>query len=285
LIGAAFGLGFIIGPAIGGLLSQFGLAAPAFVAAGLYLFTAGFGYFVLPESLTAEYRRPEPIKSKDINPVGQIIDAFRHPDLPPFLLATFAINFAFAGLSTNFPIFTLARFGLGPEQNALIYTYIGVLSVIMQGFATRALVKWFNERRLLLLGLGLQMTAYGLLAFAPAVWTVYASLSLNAIGRGIATPTLQSMISKRVSPRQQGMTFGATQSLVSLSLIFGPVWAGATFDYLGTGVPYWTGALWIAGALVLVAWARQAVATPRAADGWGDQATGQALRSAKTPPT
>jgi multidrug resistance protein len=269
LIGAAFGLGFIVGPALGGLLSQFGLAIPAFAAAALYLLTAAFGYFVLPESLPPE-RRKTSIQARDLNPVRQIVDAFRRTGLPPFLLATFAINFAFAGLSTNFPVFTLARFGLGPEQNALIYIYLGILSVLMQGVATRYLVKRFNEQRLSVVGLAAQTVAYAALAFAPSVWSLYGVLAVNAIGRGMATPTLQSQISKRVSFREQGMIFGATQALVSLSQIFGPLWAGVTFDYVSEGAPYWTGALWILGALALVATVRQVVAAPQAG-GWGGQ--------------
>ncbi len=253
LIGAAFGLGFIIGPALGGWLSQISLQTPAFVSGVMSLLNAGFGFFVLPESLPPERRQRKPISLKKLNPLKQVGDALRRPTLRRFLLVNFAQNFAFSALTTNFALFTFVRFGLGPQQNGVIFACIGVVSGLMQGVITGLLVKRFSEQRLILVGLGLMTLGYVGLALAPEAWTLYPVITLIAVGVGIIMPTLTSIISKQVSPQQQGSILGATQSLSNVALIVGPVWAGFTFDYFGANAPYWTGAVWLVIAAVLAA--------------------------------
>ncbi len=254
LIGAAFGLGFIIGPALGGALSQISLQTPAFVAGGLALVTAAFGFFVLPESLPTAQRKRGAITFAEINPIQQIGDAMQRPGLLPILLAIFAQNFAFAGLQTNFALFTLNRFGLGPQENAVLFTFLGIVGVFMQGFLVRRLVNRFNDRALAITGLVIMTAGFVATAFAPAVWTLYPTMALVSIGNALATPTLTNIVSKQASAREQGSILGATQSVNSLTRVFGPVWAGVTFDTLGAGAPYWSGALWIAAAAVAAAW-------------------------------
>jgi multidrug resistance protein len=245
LIGAALGLGFIVGPALGGWLSQDSLQTPAFVAGVLSLLTAAFGFFILPESLPPERRQRQPITLKELNPLRQVGDALRRPRLRRFLLASFAQNFALSGLQTNFALFTFVRFGLGPQQNGGIFTYLGVVSVLTLALITDRLVKRFSEQRLIVVGLGLITLGYAGVALAPEAWTLYPAITLIAVGGGIAEPTLTSTISKRVSPRQQGSILGATEALGSLAQLVGPVWAGITFDYFGANTPYWTGAGWL----------------------------------------
>lgn len=253
LIGAAFGLGFIIGPALGGWLSQISLHTPAFVAGVLSLSTTVFGFFVLPESLPPEQRRRKPIALKELNPLKQVGDALRRPSLRRFLLADFAQNFAFSGLQTNFALFTFVRFGLGPQQNGGLFAYIGLVSGLMQGVITGLLVKRFNEQRLTVVGLGLMTLGYASIALAPEAWTLYLAVTITAVGGGIATPTLTSTITKRVSPQQQGSILGATEALGSLAQVAGPVWAGVSFDYFGASAPYWTGMGWLVVAALLAA--------------------------------
>jgi multidrug resistance protein len=253
LIGAAFGVGFIVGPALGGWLSQFSLHTPAFVAGILSLITAAFGFFILPESLPPERRQRTPIALKELNPLKLVGRALRRPALRRFLIVIFAQNLAFSGLATNFTLFTFVRFGLGPQQNGGIFAYIGVVSALMQGVITGRLAKQFSEQRLALVGLGVMTLGYVGIALAPEVWTLYPAMTLIAVGGGLATPSLTSIISKRVSQRQQGSILGAAQALDSLALVVGPVWAGFAFDYLGTSAPYWTGAGWLVVATLLVA--------------------------------
>lgn len=252
LIGAAFGLGFTIGPALGGLLSQISLQTPAFVAATLSLLTAAFGFFVIPESLKPEQRRRRAVPSKELNPLRQVTNALRRPRLRRFLLANFVIDLAFSGLQTNFALYTFVRFDLGTNQNGVLFAYVGIVSALMEGLIIRYLVKRFSERRLTIVGLGLMSLGYVWIALASAAWMLYPCLTLISVGSGMAVPTLTSTISKQVSQRQQGGILGAAQAISSLALIVGPVWAGFSFDYFGTSVPYWTGSFWLIVALVLV---------------------------------
>jgi MFS family permease len=254
LIGAAFGLGFIFGPALGGLLAHISLQAPAFAAGGLSLMTACFGYFVLPESLPRGKRRREPIRLRELNPAGQVGAALGRPELRPFLLALLAINFTLSGLQTNFAVFTLARFGLGPSENAYVFTMLGVVAALMQGVVMRRLVEKFPERPLAGAGLALMTAGLLLLAGSSALWMVYAAVAVTAIGSGMAAPTLTGIVSRRVSGSEQGAILGANQSLNSLTRIFGPLWAGAVFDRVGWGAPYWTAAVGVAAAGLLVTW-------------------------------
>lgn len=264
MIGAAFGLGFILGPALGGLLSQISLQAPAFFAGGLSLLNVIAGYFILPETLPAERRTHGPITLAQINPFGSLTRAFALPAIAPLLAATFAFNFAFAGLQSNFSLFTFARFAWGPAQNAALFAFLGVVGVVMQGFLVRRMIPRFGDRRLAIAGLVLQSAMYGLLAFAPAGWMLYPITGLVSVGSAVTTPTLTGMVSNGVSAREQGMIMGVVGSVNSLTRVFGPLWAGAAFDYASPGAPYWTGALWIAAALVITLMARSASRTQAA---------------------
>jgi MFS transporter, DHA1 family, tetracycline resistance protein len=252
LIGAAFGLGFIFGPAVGGLLARISLQTPAFVAGGLSLVTAAFGYFVLPESLPPERRRTEKIALRDLNPAKQVGAVLRRPDLRPSLLGLFALNFALSGLQTNFAVFTLTRFQLGPHENAYIFTFLGIVAALMQGVVVRRLVEWFRDRALALAGLAIMAGGLSLLAFSESLWMVYVAVAATAVGSALATPTLTGIVSRTVSSREQGTILGATQSLNSLTRVFGPVWAGLVFDFAGPGAPYWTAALVVVAAGLLV---------------------------------
>jgi DHA1 family tetracycline resistance protein-like MFS transporter len=251
MIGAAFGLGFIIGPALGGLLSGISLQAPAFFAGGLSLLNVIAGYFILPETLPVERRTRGPITLASINPFTSLTRALSIPSIAPLLVATFAFNFAFAGLQSNFSLFTFARFDWGPGQNAALFAFLGVVGVFMQGFLVRKMIPKFGDRKLAIVGLMIQTAMYGLLAFAPQGWMLYPITGMVSVGSAITTPTLTGMVSNGVSFREQGMILGVTASVNSLTRVFGPLWAGAAFDYINPGAPYWTGALWIALALVV----------------------------------
>ncbi|MFN3705469.1 MAG: MFS transporter [Thermoflexales bacterium] len=264
LIGGAFGLGFIIGPALGGLLSNISLSAPAYFAGALSLANVVLGYFVLPESLPAERRVHEPLSFSKVNPVSTIWDALRRPRVSSLLLAVFGFNFAFSGLQNNFSLFTLERFGWGPTQNAILFSLVGVIGVIMQTAIVRRLVPRFGDRRLAIFGLGLQVATYLLIAFVPQAWMLFPVLGLLSVGNGFTTPTLTGLISNQVSPSEQGSILGVTQSLNSLTRVFGPLWAGLAFDTIGVGAPYWSGALFIAIAMLLVLNSKRSADMPEA---------------------
>jgi DHA1 family tetracycline resistance protein-like MFS transporter len=250
MLGAAFGLGFMIGPAVGGILSGISLSAPAFAAAALIFGNALFGYFKLPESLPAEARSAA---MPDLNPFRRLQSVVALDVIRPLLLGVLLLNFAFAGLQSNFSVFANERFGFGPSQIAFVFAFIGLMAVIMQGFLIRKLVPLFGEARLALAGLVLMAIGFALVAVVPAGWMLYPALGVMSIGSGMATPSLTSLISRRVSAREQGSVLGGTQALTSLTMIVGPLFAGLIFDLIGPASPYLAGTALIGAAAAVLA--------------------------------
>ncbi len=252
LIGAVFGLGFIIGPAFGGFLSTFGLAMPAYAAGTLCLLATTFGFFMLPESLPAERRETTPLQAGDANPFAKVAQALARDAIRPILLAVFVVNVAFGGLQSNFAVFTLKRFGMGPQANAWIFVYIGCLSIFMQGVVVRRLPKTLNPVRTSMLGLTAMSVGFLGISFSEVPWHLYPAIAILAFGNGIAAPMMTALISKRVGEREQGTVLGSSQAILSATRIVGPLFAGAVFDILGSGAPYWTGAMLVlSGALIM----------------------------------
>lgn len=249
LIGAAFGLGFIFGPALGGILSHWSLRAPAFAAAGLSLVTVTLGYLMLPESLPAERRVRTPFRLAELHPLGHLGESLRSPGVSRIFLAFFAISFAMAGLQSNYAVFTRVQFGLGPAGTAWLFTLVGTISVLVQGVLLRRIPTAGHERTIALSGLALMSLGYAGTAFAPGVVWLYPAIALLALGNSAAAPMLTSEVSRCVSGDAQGKVLGSMQSVASLTRILGPLWAGLAFDHAGHGAPYWSGALWVLAGL------------------------------------
>lgn len=249
MIGAAFGLGFMLGPAIGGLLSTVSLSAPAFAAAALTFGNVIFGYFKLPESLPAANRSAT---LASVNPFRRVQAVINRQAIRPLLIGVLLLNLAFAGLQSNFAVFTDSRFGFGPTQIAFVFAFIGLMAVIMQGFLIRRLVPMFGEARLAITGMALMTVGFALIALVPAGWMLFPAVAILSIGSGMATPSLTSLISRRVSPQEQGGVLGGTQALTSLTMIVGPLVAGLLFDAVGPASPYLAGALLIACACAVL---------------------------------
>jgi multidrug resistance protein len=250
LIGAAFGLGFILGPALGGALSKVSLSAPAYASGALALVTFAVASVLLKESLVEAHRRPGGVTVKDVNPFAQIRGALGRAKFRELMLATFALNFGMAGLQTNFAVFTHARFGLDAAHNAILYSYLGVMATLTQGLLLRKLAPRWGEARLAVWGAIVFGGGFVVLAASGAVWMLYGSVTLTALGFGLAGPALSGLVSRRAEAGEQGVLLGTAQSVASLTRVIGPVWAGAVFDRVGTGAPYWTGAAWCALAAV-----------------------------------
>lgn len=249
MLGAAFGLGFMLGPAIGGMLSTISLSAPAFAAATLAFGNAAFGYFKLPESLPVE-RRSQQIGS--LNPFRRLGGVVSRSNIRPLLLGIMMLNLAFAGLQSNFAVFTSTRFGYGPSDIAFLFAFIGLIAVVMQGGLIRHLVPRFGEARLALTGLSLMAGAFSLIALIPSAWMLYPAVGILVMGSSMATPSLTSLISRSVGPSEQGSVLGGTQALNSLTMVLGPITAGLLFDSVGQNAPYIAGTLLIASALVVL---------------------------------
>jgi DHA1 family tetracycline resistance protein-like MFS transporter len=251
LIGAAFGLGLIAGPVLGGLLSLFSLSAPAFAASALALVNVAFGFLILPESLPITRRTSTPILR--LNPVTQLGSMLGMVSIRALLLAVFLLNLSFAGLLTNFPLFSNVRFGWDATANAFFFAFVGACAVLTQGVLLGKLQPRFGEKRLLLGGLALMALNLSLIALVPSGPLLYPVVGMLAIGTGLAIPALTALISRRVSEREQGKIMGGQQAILSLTLILGPLISGLAFDHLGVPSPYWIGGLLAALALLVAA--------------------------------
>ncbi|WP_298818447.1 MFS transporter [Chloroflexus sp.] len=250
MIGAAFGLGFMLGPAIGGLLANVSLQAPALFAAALSFANFAFGFFRLPESLPPE-KRAQTV-SRNFNPVSRLIAVAADVRVQPFIVGSVLFNLAFAGLQSNFPVYSDVRFGFGPQQNALIFAFIGLIAVIVQGFLIRKLVARFGEARLAIAGLTLMAIGFIAIGLATASWMLFPAIGIVALGSGMVTPSLTSLVSQSVLATEQGTTLGGVQAFTSLTMVFGPLLAGMLFDLIAPSAPYLIGSALLVGALVVL---------------------------------
>lgn len=250
LIGAAFGLGLMAGPALGGLLSIYSLHAPAFAASALALGNVVFGYINLPESHPKHLRKRVPILH--LNPVSQLAGVFGMKNIKMLLVAVLLLNLSFAGLISNFPIFSNARFGWEGTANAFFFAFVGVCAVTTQGVLIGRLLPRFGEGRLLVCGLAVMAANLLLMALVPAGWMLYPVVGLLAVGAGLAIPSVTGIISNRTSEYAQGRLMGGMQAILSFALILGPALAGLAFDYVGVPAPYLLGGT-LAGLALLAA--------------------------------
>jgi DHA1 family tetracycline resistance protein-like MFS transporter len=228
LIGAAFGLGFIAGPALGGMLGHYGLRVPFYAAAGLTLLNWLYGIFVLPESLPREQRRA--FDWKRANPVGSFVALRRHPELFGLTETYFLINVAHQVFPSTWVLYTGYRYGWTPKEVGLSLALVGVMAAVVQGGLARKIIPELGERRSLIIGLTnavIFSAAYGL---ATQGWMVYVLLILGSMG-GIAAPALQALVSRGVPLNEQGAVQGALSSLASLAGILGPLVATGLFGY------------------------------------------------------
>jgi MFS family permease len=236
LIGAAFGVGFAVGPVIGGVLRPFGLAAPALGAAVLAATNLGLASLFLPESLTPEVRQKNRGESR-----ARFMEIARRPALRALLIAFFIVSFAFSTVPVAFPSLAIEFFGFKEPQLVLIFIYIGVINLIFGNAAGRLARRIGTER---LVAFGSFAIMVGLLLTPWAVhWSVYVLLTgLVALGVAIAFPLIPSLVSKRTLPREQGTVLGVAQSLGSLARVPGPLVAGFLFEQVSPASPFLLGA-------------------------------------------
>jgi len=253
VIGAAFGLGFIIGPALGGLLAGNDPAAadietPAWVAAGLS-FVAFCGVIImLRESLPADQRRG---LKRSRNRFAAILEVLRRPVLSRLLLIFFLVILAFAGMESTFALWAVGQFGWGPRQIGYVFSYFGLISATLQGGMIGRLTGLFGEERLLLCGLALIGVGLLVLPFAHGLSLLAPAVTALALGMGLMQPSLSSLISRRAEREEQGEVMGVSQSVGSLSRVLGPVAAGFFFGEFGRDAAFFWGAVLIAVALFM----------------------------------
>ena len=258
MIGAAFGLGFIIGPALGGFLAGWGIRAPFYAAAVLCLLNTLYGYFVLPESLSEEHRRE--FHWKRANPFGSLLLFKRYPIIGRLAFSFFLIYMAAQSVQANWSFFTMYRFQWSEKMVGLSLAAVGLLVGTVQAGLTRVINPRLGNERSIYLGLLLYSLGLVMFAFATEGWMMFAFLIPYCLG-GIAGPSLQAVLTGHVPPNEQGELQGALASLMSLTTILGPLLMNNLFKFFTTGkdhvhfpgAPFLLGAIFMVGSII-VAW-------------------------------
>ncbi len=248
LIGAAFGLGFIIGPTLGALFSSYGIRAPFYVASGLSMLNWLYGYFVLPESLSLENRRA--FSWKRANPVGSFRALRRYRSLLGMIVALAFLYIAGQVMQSVWGYFTMLRFGWDVKMVGISLGLVGLAVAIVQGGLIRLIIPKIGQKRAVFLGMVIYVISFLGFAFATETWMALSLIALYALA-GITGPAIQGIISGQVPPNEQGELQGALTSLMSLTAIVSPVLMTNLFAYFTKpGAPiFFPGAPYMAGAV------------------------------------
>ncbi len=260
LIGAAFSAGFVAGPLLGGVLGEWSPRAPFWAAAAMSALAFCYGLFVLPESLPAERRMA--FAWSRANPLGALRLLRSHRELSGLATVNFLLYFAHHVFSAVFVLYAAARYGWGPWQVGLLLALVGALDMVVQGTLTAPMVRRYGDRRTLVVGLGFGVVGMVLMGLAPTGWLFVAAIFPNALW-GLAMPTLQSLMTQRVSESEQGQLQGANNSVASIAGVVSPVFFGAVYSasvgpqaripFIGTALLIAAGVLGAAALLALMA--------------------------------
>jgi len=251
LIGAAFGIGFILGPALGGQLAQFGPRTPFFVAAGLAFINFLYGYFILPESLAPENRRT--FDWRRANPVGSLRRLGHYPVILGLVASLVLIYIAGFSVQGTWTFYTMEKFKWNEETVGWSLAMIGLCFAIVQGGLTRVIIPKLGQQRSVYVGLMFSALGFALFALASEGWMMFAFMGVYAMG-GIAGPSIQGIISTQVPANEQGEVQGALTSLTSTTAIFGPLIMTNLFSFFtATNAPvYFPGAPYLLSAVLTV---------------------------------
>ncbi len=248
MIGAAFGLGFIIGPVLGGLLGQYGSRVPFMAAAGLSLLNALYGFFVLPESLPPENRRPFNIKRA--NPVGALLQLKKYPAISGLVISLILLYTANNGMQSTWSYYGMEKLKWNEAMVGYSLGFVGLMTALVQTLVIRWTIPKLGTEKSLYVGFLLYSAGLFLFAFAANSWQMFAFIIPYSLG-GIAGPALQSIMAGFVPPNEQGELQGALTSLMSATTIFAPVMMTSLFAYftssqtpfLFPGAPFFLGAV------------------------------------------
>ena len=253
MIGAAFGLGFIIGPMLGGLLGELGTRIPFLVAAGLALVNALYGYFVLPESLDMEHRRA--IDFKKANPISSLLKFKKYPAVLGLIFSLLLIYISAHAVQSNWSFANINKFGWSPKMIGISLAVVGVLVSLVQGLLIRVVNPRLGNEKSVYIGIALYALGLTLFAFATQGWMMFLFLVPYCLG-GISGPALQALISAHVPKNEQGELQGSLTGLQSLTTIFGPsMMIGLTSYFSIKNDPshiYFPGAAFLLGALFML---------------------------------
>jgi DHA1 family tetracycline resistance protein-like MFS transporter len=282
MIGAAFGLGFIAGPAIGGLLAgpdpvHADFHTPAFAAAAMSTAALLVALVTLKESLAADIRRRLAETPRQAR-LAMFRQALRRPTVGLLIVLTFLATFVFAGLESTFAMWSRRQFGWGPEQNGYLFAFVGLLSAVIQGGLIGPLARRFGEARLIVQGAAALAVGVLLIPFSHGLPLLLVAMVVAGYGFSIVSPALTSLISLQVGDDEQGGIMGVTRSAATMARFLGPAWAGLLFETLGRDWPYFGGALVMAVVVGLSLHALKALDRPAAGtakSGGGRRAPGR----------
>ena len=251
LVGAAFGVGFILGPAIGGAMGELGTRAPFWAAAALALANFAYGWLVLPESLPPERRRP--FDWRRANPLGAFRHILRYPMVAWFVAASFLYGLSHHVYPAVWAFYTKARFGWSNLEIGLSLAAVGIGFVVVQAWAIRLILARIGERATAWAGFALNIVGMIGIALATRGWMIYALMPLTALAN-IATPALTGLMSNRIPDDAQGELQGILASAQSVTVILSPVMMTQLFGAFttpGGALPYFPGAPFVAAALLM----------------------------------
>lgn len=249
LIGAAFGLGFIIGPVLGGLLGHYGSRIPFFAAAGLALLNFAYGYFILPESLDKEHRRK--FDWKRANPVGSLKRLANYPVILSLVASLVFIYIASHATQSTWTFYTMEKFKWNERMVGYSLGFVGLMIAIVQAGLIRIVIPKLGQKKSIYVGLALYTVGFVLFSFATKSWMMFAFVVPFSLG-GICGPALQGVMSGQVPPNEQGELQGALTSLISVTSIVGPLLMTNLFSYFtSANAPiYFPGAPFLMGAVL-----------------------------------
>ncbi|WP_075051499.1 TCR/Tet family MFS transporter [Hydrotalea sp.] len=249
MIGAAFGLGFIIGPVLGGILGHYGPRVPFFAAAVLAFVNWLYGYFILPESLPAENRRK--FEWKRANPLGSLVQLKKYPVISGLVFSITLLYIAGHAVQSCWSYYTMSKFGWDERMVGYSLGFIGLIVGIVQGVLIRSIIPRLGQEKSIYIGLSLYAVGFLLFAFASTTWMMFVFMIPYALG-GIAGPSIQGIISNHVPPNEQGELQGALTSLMSATSIIGPLMMTHIFAYFTSSKApvHFPGAAMLLGALL-----------------------------------
>jgi DHA1 family tetracycline resistance protein-like MFS transporter len=249
MVGAAFGLGFIVGPLLGSVFSHWGVRVPFLAAAALSLLNWIYGYFVLPESLSKENRRA--FDWKRANPLGSLLHLRRYPAILGLVLSIVLIYIAGHAAQSTWTYYTMEKFKWNEQWIGYSISFVGVSVALVQGGLIRYTQRILGSKKSVFIGLCLYVVGFTLFAFASKGWMMFAFMVPYALA-GIAGPSLQSLISGNIPANEQGELQGALTSLISVTSIVGPLLMTGLFSYFtaATSPVYFPGAPFMMGAVL-----------------------------------
>jgi predicted MFS family arabinose efflux permease len=249
LVGAAFGIGFIIGPAIGGFLSPLGFWAPGLLAVVLGVVNLVFVFFFLPEPELVG--GPSFVADSEEGFLRKMLDALRRPLTGSVLIIYFVVTFAFSALPVTIPLLAIEFFGFTGVEMSYVFMLIGIIQVLSQGFLMGRLTRTLGDEKLIIIGPLCMLSGVFLMPLAAELILFLASIALISLGVGITNTVVPSFISQKTPPDEQGGTLGLTQSVSSIARVPGPFLGGIILELGGLSTPFFVSAALLIAPFIL----------------------------------